>query len=127
MLDSDLAESILEHLSKFEYASRAHVVLALQWHTMMRRGAVRALDLQDCHSEDHCLEVRHRPETETPVKNQEDGERIVALTPHVCDLLDDWIDNQRPDVTDRYGREPVVATQRTYPRHDRHLQCLQLC
>ncbi len=110
MLDSEPAETILGYLSKYEYASRSHVVLALQWHTMMRRGAVRALDLQDYHSEDQYLQVRHRPESETPIKNQEDGERIVALAPHICNLLDDWIDNQRPNVTDKYGREPLVAT-----------------
>lgn len=110
MLESAQAESILEYLSKYEYASRAHVVVALQWHTMLRRGAVRALDLQDYHPEDQCLEVRHRPESETPIKNQEDGERIVALSPEMCGLVDDWIDNHRPDVTDEWGREPLVAT-----------------
>lgn len=110
MLDRDHAEAILDYLSKFEYASRAHLVLTLQWHTMMRRGAVRAPDLQDYHSEDQSLEIRHRPETGTPIKNQEDGERMVALSPNVCDLLDDWVAHHRPDVTDEYGREPLVAT-----------------
>jgi site-specific recombinase XerD len=110
MLDSGPAEAILDYLSKFEYASRSHVVIALQWHTMMRRGAVRGLDLGDYHSEEQCLEIRHRPETGTPIKNQEDGERMVALSSETCDLLDDWIDHHRPDVTDEYGREPLVAT-----------------
>jgi Phage integrase family. len=101
---------ILDYLSKFRYASRHHVVLALLWHTMMRRGAVRAPDLQDYNSDDQCIAVLHRPETDTPLKNQEDGERIVALSPHMCDLLDDWIDSHRPDVTDEFGREPLVTT-----------------
>lgn len=33
MLDRDRAEAILQYLSPFEYASRAHVVLALEWHS----------------------------------------------------------------------------------------------
>ncbi|AEH37537.1 tyrosine-type recombinase/integrase [Halopiger xanaduensis] len=111
MLNREHAEAILDHLSKYEYASRAHIVLALQWHTMLRRGAVRAADLQDYHSEDQCLEIRHRPETGTPLKNQEEGERMVALSAPICDLLDDWIDSQRPEVVDEYGRDPLVSTK----------------
>jgi hypothetical protein len=38
------------------------------------------------------------------------GERFVALSSEVCGLLDDWIDNQRPDVVDEFGREPLIAT-----------------
>lgn len=49
-----------------------------------------ALDLDDWHLGNRCLEVWHRPETETPIKNQEDGERMVAPSKEVCDLLDDW-------------------------------------
>lgn len=39
----------------------------------------------------------------TPIKNKEDGERMVALSSGLCDLLDDWIDYVRPDVTDKPG------------------------
>lgn len=110
MLDRDHAEAILDYLTKFEYASRAHVVLALEWHTMMRRGAVRALDLHDYRQEEQYVEVRHLPETGTPIKNQEDGERMVSLSSDLCDLLDDWIDYHRPEITDEYGRDPLITT-----------------
>lgn len=110
MLGREQAEAVLDYLTKYEYATRAHIVLSLEWNTMMRRGAVRATDVQDFNSEEQSLEIRHRPKTETPIKNKEDGERIVALQPEVCELLDDWIDSQRPNVTDEYGREPLVAT-----------------
>ena len=109
-LTPEQAEAILTHLGKFEYASRAHMVLTLQWHTMLRRGAVRTLDLSDYHPDDQSLEIRHRPETDTPIKNKMKGERFVALSSEVCSLLDDWIDNQRPDVVDEFGREPLIAT-----------------
>jgi len=112
MLDKSHADAVLDHLAKFEYASRPHIVLTLEWHTMMRRGAVRAPDLRDYHADDQCLEIRHRPETGTPIKNQEDGERMIALSPQICTLLDDWIDGPRPDVTDEYGRKPLISTTR---------------
>ncbi|WP_207588484.1 site-specific integrase [Halomontanus rarus] len=110
MLERDHAEAILNHLRKYEYASRPHIVLALQWHSMMRRGSVRALDVGDYHPEDQCLDIRHRPNTDTPLKNKEDGERVVALSAEISTLLDDWIANKRPQVTDEYGREPLITT-----------------
>lgn len=110
LLERDHAEAVLEYLGKYEYASRPHVVLTLQWHTMMRRGAVSALDLQDYDSNDQSLAVRHRSDSGTPIKNQEDGERLVALRAEVCEILDDWIDRRRPDTIDEYGRDPLVAT-----------------
>lgn len=109
-LTPEQAEAILTHLEKFEYASRAHVVLTLQWHTMLRRGAVRGLDVADYHSEGQSLEIHHRPKTDTPIKNKKQGERLVALSSSVCALLDDWVNEQRPDVVDEYGREPLIAT-----------------
>jgi integrase len=109
-LHTDEAEQILTYLEKYEYASLRHVTLTLLWHTMMRRGAARALDLQDYSRDDQYLEIVHRPERETPVKNGEAGERMVALSDVVADLLNDWIDDQRPAVTDEYGREPLLAS-----------------
>jgi len=109
-LTPEQAEAILTHLGKYKYTSRAHIVLTLQWHTMLRRGAIRTLDLGDYHPEDQSLEIRHRHETDTPIKNKMKGERFIALSSEICALLDDWIDNQRPDVVDEYGREPLIAT-----------------
>ncbi|MFP8957656.1 tyrosine-type recombinase/integrase [Natrialbaceae archaeon A-CW3] len=110
MLDTDRAEQILEYLRKYEYASRPHVALELMWHTMLRVGAIHALDCADYDPGNQALEVIHRPETGTPIKNGETGERFVALSEPVCKVLDDWIEQQRPAVTDEYGREPLVTT-----------------
>jgi hypothetical protein len=33
----------------------------------------------------------------------------------LCQLLDDWLRDRRPDVTDDYGREPLLATQYERP------------
>lgn len=111
MLESDRATKVLAYLEKYEYASLKHVTVALLWHTMMRVGAAHALDLDDYHPDEQYLEVQHRPERGTPIKNKEDGERFVALSDQICDLLNDWIADKRPDVTDEYGREPLLASQ----------------
>ncbi len=111
MLDSEQATKVLAHLEKYEYASLQHVTIALLWHTMMRIGAAHSLDLDDYSSEEQYFEIKHRPEEETPIKNKEKGERYIALSEQICDLLDDWIADKRPNVTDEYGREPLLATQ----------------
>ncbi|WP_459192051.1 tyrosine-type recombinase/integrase [Halosimplex sp. J119] len=109
-LEAETAEKVLGHLEKYEYATIEHVTLSLMWHTMMRIGGVHALDVDDYHSDDQYIEVRHRPEGGTPIKNKEAGERLVALSDRVCDLLNDWVADQRPDGTDSAGREPLLTT-----------------
>jgi len=110
MLDTERAQQVLTHLEKYKYSSIEHVALSLMWHTMMRVGGVHALDVEDYDAEEKCIEVHHRPETGTPIKNKGDGERLVALSERLCNLLDDWISDKRPDVTDDHGRHPLVAT-----------------
>jgi integrase len=111
ILDTDRASEVLSYCEKYAYASIEHVALSLMWHTMMRTGAVHALDVDDYHPEEQYLEVRHRPKTGTPIKNKDGGERLVAISEHVCDLLDDWITDQRQEVRDEYDRDPLLTTQ----------------
>ena len=111
MLESDHASSVLSHLEKYEYAGPQHVSLTLMWHTMMRVGGVQALDVDDYDADEQYIQVRHRPDTGTPIKNKGDGERLVALSDDICELLDDWLENKRPDVTDEYDREPLLASR----------------
>lgn len=110
MLDVDQIERILTYLRKYEYCSRPHVVMALMWHTSLRIGAVRALDREDYDRDEQSLSLVHRPDTGTPLKNQNDGERFVALSEAVCEVLDDWLEKRRPAVTDEYGRSPLITT-----------------
>lgn len=109
-LGTDRSETALDYLERYEYASLPHVTLALLWHTMMRMGGARALDVEDYSPEDQYLSVVHRPETGTPIKNGTQGDRFVALPGQMCMLLDDWLRDQRPDVTDEHGRPPLLAT-----------------
>jgi site-specific recombinase XerD len=110
ILRGEQAEAVLDYLRRFEYASRAHVVLELLWHTGIRLGALHALDLDDYHRDEERLEVRHRPDAGTSLKNGSEGERLVALGRHVCEVLDDWIAHQRPEGSDDDGRRPLLTT-----------------
>lgn len=110
MLESERASEVLKHLKKYQYATVEHVAISLMWHTMMRTGSVHALDVGDYRSDEQYVEVRHRPDTATPIKNKSRGERLVALSDQMCVLLDDWLAMKRPDVTDGYGREPLLAS-----------------
>lgn len=76
----------------------------------MRVGAIHSLDVGDFDPEEKSLEVVHRPETDTPIKNSTDGERFIALSDEVCQLLTDWIDQRRPASVDEHGREPLITT-----------------
>lgn len=87
MLDPERAKQILSYLQKYEYASRPHVALSLMWHTMMRVGEIHALDCSDYDPVNQSLEVVHRPDTDTTLKNQRKGERFVALSDEVCEGL----------------------------------------
>lgn len=111
ILDGEEAEALLEYQRKFEYASRAHVIIEILWHSGMRLGALHSLDVDDYDAEEERLEVYHRPNSETPLKNGDEGERMVALSAEVCRVIEDWIDHHRHDVEDEYGRAPLLTSR----------------
>ena len=112
MLTEARAEAILEYLEKFQYASRDHVVVAILWRTGVRLGTVRAIDLRDVDLEAQCIDLHHRPESETPLKNGDVAGRSIAVGEHYCQVIADYIEHNRNDVTDDYGREPLLTSSR---------------
>jgi site-specific recombinase XerD len=115
-VDTETAEEIIEYLSRFEWASLTHIVFHTLWHTGARRGALRALDVSDWHSEERYLAVRHRPESDTPLKLKEEGERNVTITNDLLtEALDDYIQHNRHEVEDDYGRDPLLTTTHGRP------------
>lgn len=111
-IDRDTAESILSYFQKFEYASRRNAVFALIWHSAFRTGTVQAIDLKDCYFEgEHgYIGLSHRPEQDTPLKNAENAQREVNLSDDVTEILSDYVEHNRMDTTDDYGREPLFTT-----------------
>jgi integrase len=105
------AKAILDHLGKFEYASHRHVIFLILWKTGMRLSGIRALDLEDFDEGRPALEIRHRPNTGTPLKKKSKGERDVLITLDTAEVIDDYSRNTRHDVTDEYGRKPLLTTE----------------
>jgi len=112
-------ESIKSYCRQFERASRRHVEFELIAEIGIRLGAIRAIDLQDFDPEASTIYLHDRPEGPdeygTPLKNDAKGERIVNVSPELRDLIVDYIDHRRNDVTDRYGRDPLMATSKGRP------------
>lgn len=108
---------ILDYLHQYEYASRDHVLLLLMWHTGARIGGIQALDLQDCDldGEQPGVDYIHRPEQGTPLKNDGDSERFNRISPEVATVLEHYVDGPRDDVTDEFGRDPLVTTTHGRP------------
>ena len=111
-LIADRAEVILEHLERFAYASREHVITVILWHTGIRLGTLRSFDIGDFDRESQCLDVRHRPEAGTPLKNKKAAERSIAVGSYYCDVIEDYIKHNRENVTDDHGRRPLITSSR---------------
>lgn len=117
MIDADHMHRILDHIRKYRYASDQHVIMRLLWYTGVRAGTLRAFDVEDFDADDASLRVRHRPDSETPLKNGVEGERRIAVDNTTVSVLEDYVVERRKDVTDDHGREPLVSTQ--YGRRSR--------
>lgn len=110
-LDPEQAGPILDYLRKYQYASRDHVVMLLFWRTAMRSGALHGINLADYNADEHYVELKHRPDTDTPLKNGEYGERTVALSEETCTVIDDYITHNRTEQTDENGDQPLLSTR----------------
>ena len=111
ILTKDEVERILEYCERFEYATLRHALFYLLWHTGMRSSSAHAPDIDDYYPREGWLDVRHRPETETSLKNKNRGERQVNLTEDVCEVLNDYIEVNHPHVEDDHSRMPLLGTQ----------------
>ena len=109
-LPAETAQEILDYLSKYHYASKKHVVMAVFWETGMRIGGAHSLDVEDVDFEGRCLRLEHRPNGGTSLKNGKAGERPIAITPELAEALDDYIEGPWKDVTDDHGRRPLFSS-----------------
>jgi integrase len=111
MMDAGETQKLLDYLSKYHLASIEHVAIALLWETGVRIGAAESIDIGDIDFEEEVIWLKHRPDEDTPLKNGKGGERPVAITSELADLLEEHIENRRNDVTDEYGRKPLLTTR----------------
>lgn len=110
-LDPDTAQNILDHLSRYHFASRDHLIVALLWETGIRIGAALSIDLKDIALDDGYIDLVHRPNEGTTLKNAKSGERPIAITDGLAELLEAHIENIRIDSTDDHGRHPLITSQ----------------
>lgn len=111
-LSKDRANEIIQHLEEYEYATAEHVIWLLLGALGCRRGGVHSLDLEDVHTDrsELFIEFHHRPEGGTTLKNKKAGEREVNISEEVAEVIDDYIEHNRIEVTDDHGREPLITT-----------------
>ena len=83
----------------------------LLFRTGVRTGGLRALNLDDYHSDEQYIEVNHRPENETPLKNGEKGERPIYLNAMTCQILDDYIEKNRIEPEGECSQKPLLTTK----------------
>ncbi|MEF8893345.1 tyrosine-type recombinase/integrase [Halodesulfurarchaeum sp.] len=111
-LEAENAQEILAHLSKFHYASVKHAIFTLLWETGIRLGAANSLDVGDFDPAEARIDLVHRPDEGTQLKNGVSGERPIALSPTVVDVVEAYVETNRNAVTDDYGRDPLFTTKR---------------
>jgi site-specific recombinase XerD len=109
ILTREEATAALDHLATYDYATARHVSLLLCWRTGIRISGLLALDLNDLDTARPALELRSRDAT--PLKNRKRSERDVAIREETASVLTDYIDTNRPDVTDSDGRDPLLASE----------------
>jgi hypothetical protein len=71
----------------------------------------RLVDVDDVDLDVERIELVHRPEQGTTLKNGEGGERLVAISSELAEMLADHIDTIRHNVVDDYDRRPLLTTE----------------
>lgn len=102
-------EAIDTHLQQFQYASPDHILWSLLYGTGIRIGAVHGIDVDDVEMDDKRLWLRHRPDTETTLKNGSNGERPITLSDTLVQRVCDYVEHTRPPTTDSHGRRPLLV------------------
>lgn len=114
VLRADLAQSTLDYLDTYEYATIYHTLLYTMWHTGCRISGAISLDVDDfvsLSSEADFIKFRNREQSGTPLKNNHKSKRDVTISDDLSLVLNDYINGRRLDKTDEYGRKPLFTIQ----------------
>lgn len=109
-LQHSRAKKIVKHLGVYDAYRRPHLTLTLFADTGMRKCTLRSLDLDDYNSDESVLELRHRPDKGTRLKNGYDSERNIIISEYAAEVLEGYVERRRNSVTDEFGRQPLLAT-----------------
>jgi len=111
VLRKDHAETVLDYIGTYEYATVYHALLFTMWRTGCRISGAISLDVGDFERtpEDNIIRFRNRNDTGTPLKNKSKSERDVSITDPLSETLEDYIASRRLEKTDDFGREPLFT------------------
>lgn len=109
-IDEERAHEVRNHLRKYEWGSRNHVIFETLWSTAMRVSGLHSLDVGDFDEQGQSLQLQHRPNRETSLKNGTDGARPVALSDTLTEIMADYIDVNRIPCKDSHGRRPLITS-----------------
>lgn len=87
-----------------------HALLAFLWHTGCRISGATAIDLEDDRPASNHVKFRNRPKEETPLKNDRKSERNLTLSSEVIEVVSDYVQARRSEITDSHGRQPLFTT-----------------
>lgn len=106
-LDPEIAKAALNYLRKYEYADIEHVSMELMCESGPRKRGLIGRDVPDFDYEERIL--KYETDETTPLKNDESSEREITLYGDVPEVIQDYLNNQRPPETDEDGREPLLT------------------
>jgi hypothetical protein len=72
-----------------------------------RKAGLQGRDKDDFDFEEQVLQYEHFEETQ--LKNNEKSEREITLYGDTPEIIQDYLDDQRPQVTDSEGRKPLLT------------------
>jgi site-specific recombinase XerC len=106
-LDPEIAKAALNYLRKYKYADIEHVSMEFMCQSGPRKSGLIGRDVPDFDYEERVL--KYETEETTPLKNDESSEREITLYGDVPEIIRDYLEDQRPPVTDEEGREPLLT------------------
>ena len=116
-LPTERGNQIRDYLRKYEWGSERHVLFELLWSTGMRLGAAHSIDVEDIDFDDQLIRLKHRPKTNTTLKNKNGGQRTVTIHDTVADAIEDYLnrpdrpDNVEIEFEDEENRTPLFCTE----------------
>jgi hypothetical protein len=106
-LSPEIAQAAIAYLRKYKYADVEHVAMELMCESGPRKAGLQGRDKDDFDFEEQVLQYEHFEETQ--LKNNEKSEREITLYGDTPEIIQDYLDDQRPQVTDSDGRKPLLT------------------
>lgn len=86
-------------------------MIALLWETGIRIGAIISIDKEDVHLKDGSIDLTHRPDEGTILENGQGGERPIASTDGLSELLEEYVEKNRLDSVDDNGQNSLISSR----------------